>query len=119
MNHLILEWLKKLRSGDYKKGTDHLKSYSQYKCLEYCTFGVLADVLVAHGYGYWGGVNKCTFFCELPLLSSEGSEEQLPTKLLMLLGLDNTVVADLVDANDNYDSSFSEIADKIEDWFSD
>lgn len=120
MNPEIKEqWVKALRSGDYKQGQNVLRNKND----EFCCLGVLCDLAVKEGvigepsrkpgfdyYFYngdddWGGTKVLT----LPVMEWAGLSDDNPDVRLVRLG--KTSLAELNDEN----WTFQRIADVIEE----
>lgn len=98
-------WLEALRGGAYLQGKYALKVRAEVAggVDSYCCLGVLCDVLDG---GAWDGIRH-------------HDETDVPSgDVLSLVGIEHHHVDALTELNDHYDRSFDEIADYIENDFS-
>lgn len=121
MNALVKhKWIHALRSGEYKQGRKILKC-ERNGGLEYCCLGVLSDLHAKEtGNGAWYPDHK-PFETQFAYFA-EGTDGACtpPDAVVRWAGLDSntsndSTIGNLVRLNDDSRSSFSEIADWIED----
>jgi len=107
---LVVEWLKALRSGDYKQGRGSLCNKNKYCCL-----GVLCEIAKIPKSVVSSKVLKADIF------EYEGETGYLPHTLVIKLGISkfgsigNTSYS-LAALNDEFGSTFELIADVIESY---
>jgi hypothetical protein len=109
------KWLKELRSGKYPQAQGCLREveYGEYDFEKdetlvegvkgFCCLGVLCDIAVKDGAAPWDS--------DYGISSDDGEP---PKQMLDYLGLDDEMVAHLIDMNDSQGADFNEIADEIE-----
>lgn len=113
------EWVRRLRSGQYKQGRSRFRSTDD----TFCCLGVLADVLVDEGLGTWGDRR----LGRVPFVATGNSEPNSWSEcigtytpaLAQQIGLvgrtyQTGVQRTLTDLNDSVQASFDEIANVIE-----
>lgn len=110
MNQLQQDWIKALRSGEYKQSAGFLKTGHGFCCL-----GVLCDV---SGYGEWqpydeGGIEKYSTVIDHAAISYP------PSVVSRDAGLNTDLESDLSFMNDHEFKTFGEIADFLEERFND
>jgi hypothetical protein len=107
MNQEIKQrWIEALRSGEYQQGKESL-----YHCGKFCCLGVLTDLYIKEHGLQW---NQESVY----LWNFETEGGVLPRSVQKWAGLDvpnPTILHDrATDHNDNYDASFEDIANYIE-----
>lgn len=110
------KWLDALRSGSYRQGKSSLHS-TLGTVRSFCCLGVACDVIKDELKGNWIVENNTdvVFKCPSPvgdytcrLFTS------LDPAVMDMLGLNQTIEAELIDLNDRYDCDFDTIARAIE-----
>lgn len=137
---ILKKWISALRSGDYKQGQLTLKKVSETDT-SHCCLGVLCEILNINGFKeleispvkVWGfesdatdhifGITKDTG--EITKDTGEIPNDVInENNLSFLLHCDKfhdreeSLMETLIDKNDTYNNSFSEIADFLEQYFS-
>jgi hypothetical protein len=108
------KWLKELRSGKYDQAQGCLREVEtdydydrdvelETRVVGFCCLGVLQDIAVKDGGDKWDS-------CYGPS-SGDGEPDQ---KIRNYLGLNDEIVAHLIEMNDDEGADFNEIADEIE-----
>jgi hypothetical protein len=104
---LAKKWVKALRSGKYRQVQNVLKGPDGSKHVGFCCLGVYCDI---YDKTKWkkdsDGNNRYL-----------GSYMDMPEKLRQELGLTSTQVSELVSMNGDYDKSFKDIANHIENYY--
>ena len=110
------KWLAALRSGEYKQGTQILKSIEN----KFCCLGVLCD-LVAKEYPEdfrWEGPSEGSWFNEFSTEDDSGEKVLVsmypPRRLYDVVGLLPIDEAKIAKMNDFGRNTFTEIADELE-----
>jgi hypothetical protein len=108
-------WIEALRSGKFKQGKRALKTYDG----AFCCLGVLCEVT---GNGYYEHTTNDTGAAAFGIVSKVFPDSDhlttamsLPAELQDILGVDKTADAFLQSCNDDYDWTFAQIADWIEE----
>lgn len=99
-------WIKALRSGEYKQGTNFLCAEGKYCCL-----GVLADISLDT---YWTISKSASFFAGREVWRIRYSTEFFSDKILKKLELSSHDQGILTELNDSRRWSFKKIANWIE-----
>ena len=115
------EWVKALRSGKYKKGTGRLAKESANGEIEYCCLGVLCEVareldfdLTLRRVGNPSGDFDISYDGATGILpGSVANWAELPNEPDVTF--DGEVGMPITVVNDDYELSFSQIADIIEE----
>lgn len=109
-------WLQALKSGDYVKGKNVLKSTEG----TYCCLGVLADLLIAeYDNTYWiDGTEVTETECTCPVFIFQGDKQDayvtgFDDKIFSLTGLNYDVQRELIHLNDGADI-WDEVIEYIE-----
>lgn len=109
---VVKVWLRRLRSGAFAQGYEFLHNIETNR---YCAFGVLCEVVrdypisvepLAISLGRTGGT-WATFY--------DGFARQVPGWITNCLGISDETEHEILELNDEFVVSFSEIADYIED----
>ena len=103
-------WLAALRSGEYKQAKGQLRNcsynldtYKATKVHGHCCLGVLQDLAAKDGGAQWN-VHR----------GPQDDDGEPDKRITDFLGLDATMVAHLIEMNDDEGNTFEEIADEIE-----
>ena len=110
LNEFEIEWLKALRSGNYKQGRGQLRYDENYCCL-----GVACDISKIGG---WRQIYDDDNYYEYSYILNKEKHSNsifLPDTLAIKLNLDGPLGEKLMNLNDG-GSSFVEIADFYEDY---
>ncbi len=104
----LRNWIKALKSGNYSQAQSNLRTYRGYCCM-----GVMCDIF---DQGRWVESNAGMFIGYE--YEYEGTNEfELPhDKIYKLYGVDENLVHQFAEWNDEYNFTFSEIANAVE-WF--
>lgn len=102
-SELKSEWVKALRSGEYKQGFGMLRDNGG----GHCCLGVLGDLLVKRGAAMWGRDNYLDY-------EFDRAFTVLPARLRADLKVFDPLMDRLVAMNDKGRNTFPEIADWIE-----
>jgi hypothetical protein len=111
------EWLKALRSGEYKQGHATLRHIDD----TYCCLGVLCDVSIKlAGLGEWKKVHTAyetvwQFVSQVDTSDCDGSETMPNHSLAMVFELDEEDWAEKLASMNDEGKSFDEIAQVIEE----
>ena len=104
------EWVKRLRGNGYAQGTGELRGdYREGQAPEFCSLGVLCDVLADMGLGQWNGTaftwkgNESTNYTDLPY------------DALRAIGLYGYESQRIIELNDGKLLNFKQIADYVEE----
>ena len=105
MNEFAKEWVKALRSGEYKQGKHRLHRGNVFCCL-----GVACDLYQKK----FGDLDVGFYeFGDITMFSYDGHEHGLPEKVRNSLSIGDSDISALIELNDG-GRTFLEIADIIE-----
>lgn len=121
-----MKWIKALRSGRYKQGSNHLRRRNNKGELNYCCLGVLCNMIApkkwkpdgrgSFAIGGYQSIITDSIGCKVDLKSSNG--EFLPHQVKWPASIPPELRpwrdSALVDLNDIYCLTFNQIADFIE-----
>lgn len=104
------QWIDALESGRYKQGIEFLRKRDEdSKQLHYCCLGVLLNI---YDKAQWES-HETDEDRDPNVYTFEGEDGSLPEKVRKLVGLSAVDITSLITLNDDYETSFKEIAERI------